>query len=94
MPTAFSPNGNGINEYFYPIARGYKNIRKFVIFNRLGNKVFEKQNFLPNNPASGWDGIIRGAETTSSTETFVWFIEAECQQGELVQSKGTVTLVR
>jgi PKD repeat protein len=94
LPTAFSPNGNGINEYFYPITRGYRIIKKFVIFNRRGNKVFERQNFAPNDRSAGWNGIIRGAETVTTTESFVWYVEAECEQGELVTSKGTVVLVK
>lgn len=94
LPTAFSPNGNGINEYFYPIARGYKTIKKFMIFNRRGNKVFERQNFEPNNPSQGWDGRIKNADNVADSETFAWFIEAECEQGELVTNKGTVVLIR
>lgn len=94
LPTAFSPNGNGINEYFYPIARGYKTIKKFVIFNRRGNKVFERQNFAPNTPSQGWDGRINNSDYVADSETFAWFIEAECEQGQLVTNKGTVVLIR
>jgi gliding motility-associated-like protein len=94
LPTAFSPNGNGINEYFYPIARGYKTIKKFVIFNRRGNKVFERQNFVPNIRSMGWDGRINNADNVADSETFAWYIEAECEQGQLVTNKGTVVLIR
>lgn len=94
LPTAFSPNGNGINENFYPITRGYKNIRTFMIFNRRGNKVFERKNFAPNIPSLGWNGISRNGENAADPETFAWYIEAECDQGELVKSKGTVVLIK
>lgn len=94
LPTAFSPNGNGVNEYFYPIARGYKTIRKFLIFNRRGNKVFERQNFSPNTPSLGWNGRINNSDYVADSETFAWFIEAECEQGQLVTNKGTVLLIR
>jgi|GEM_PF-788219 len=94
LPTAFSPNGNGINEYFYPIARGYKTIKKFVIFNRRGNKVFERQNFAPNIRSLGWDGRVNNADNVADSETFAWYMEAECEQGQLVTNKGTVVLIR
>lgn len=94
LPTAFSPNGNGINENFYPITRGYKNIKAFMIFNRRGNKVFERKNFAPNIPSMGWDGIIKNSQNVADTETYAWYIEAECEQGQLVTNKGTVVLIR
>jgi len=94
LPTAFTPNGDGLNEFFYPITRGYRNIKTFVIFNRRGNKVFERQNFAPNIPSLGWNGITRNAETSSSTEAFGWYLEAACEQGETIINKGTVVLVR
>ena len=94
LPTAFTPNGNGLNDNFYPITRGYRTIKTFLIFNRRGNKVFERQNFSPNIPSLGWDGIIKNAETVSSSEVFAWYLEAECEQGQTIVSKGTVVLVR
>ncbi len=94
LPTAFTPNGNGLNDYFYPIAKGYRMIKTFLIYNRRGNKVFERQNFSPNIPSLGWDGIIKNAETTSATEAFAWYVEAECEQGQTIVNKGTVVLLR
>ncbi|MES2429572.1 MAG: PKD domain-containing protein [Bacteroidota bacterium] len=91
MPTAFSPNGDGKNDYFYPIARGYKEIRSFVIFNRLGQRVFERKNFLPNIPNLGWG---QSQYNTTNNESFVWFIEAECSQGEIITSRGSVLLIK
>jgi len=48
---AFSPNGDGINDLF--VIRGISNYPEnhFVVFNRWGNKVFEKDGYL-----STWDG--------------------------------------
>lgn len=91
MPTAFTPNGDGLNDYFYPIARGYKNVRSFTIFNRYGKKVFERKNFLPNVASLGWGGA---SAESKGNETFVWFIQAECSQGEIITSRGTVLLIR
>ena len=93
MPTAFTPNKDGTNDRFYPITRGYKNIKAFIVFNRMGNKVFERKNFQPNMPLLGWDGAIRGFEY-GPNETFAWYMEAECDAGQLVVTKGTVVLLR
>jgi len=92
MPTAFTPNRDGMNDRFYPIARGYHRIKTFIIFNRLGNKVFERKDFPPNTSSLGWDGSIKGFEY-SPTESFVWYMEAECDAGQLVVIKGTVLVI-
>ena len=94
LPTAFTPDNNGKNDYFYPLTRGYKKITKFIIYNRLGNKVFERNNFTPNLSSLGWDGNIKGSGYGSSTETFVWYVEAVCDLGQTIIKKGTVVLIR
>lgn len=93
LPSAFTPFNGGTNNYFYPIAHGYKNIKTFIIYNRMGNKIFERKDFAPNISTLGWNGMIKG-DNTHSTQAFVWYVEAECEQGETVSSKGTVLLIR
>lgn len=93
MPTAFTPDNNGVNDYFYPIARGYRTIKTFIIYNRLGAKVFERRDFLPNVPSLGWDGRVKG-NNNISTESFVWYIEAVCELGQTVSTKGSVILMK
>lgn len=94
VPSAFTPDKNGPNNYFYPIARGYKSIKTFMVYNRMGNKVFERKNFEPNIASLGWDGSIKGNAYGNSTQAFVWYVEAVCEQGEVVSAKGTVLLIR
>lgn len=93
MPSAFTPEKIGVNDYFYPLAFGYKSIKTFIIYNRVGNKVFERKDFQPNIASLGWDGKIKG-DNRGGTEAFVWYIEAVCDQGETVSLKGTVLLVK
>ena len=96
LPTAFTPDNNGLNDYFYPITRGYRVIKSFVVFNRFGNKVFERKNFEPNISSLGWDGNVRGNNSGYGTQSasFVWYIEAECEQGQTITAKGSVILIR
>ncbi|MEZ5035744.1 MAG: PKD domain-containing protein [Chitinophagaceae bacterium] len=93
LPSAFTPNNDGLNDIFYPMTRGFKVINKFVIFDRWGGKVFERYNFPPNSPAMGWDGKLRNGQITGSM-TYVWIIEATCDQGGVIQTKGTITAIR
>lgn len=52
VPNAFTPNGDGDNEVFYPIISNYKEgTFEFLIFNRWGNLLFES-----TDPSKGWDG--------------------------------------
>ena len=93
VPNAFTPDGDGLNDYFYPITRGYQSIRSFSVYNRLGERVFFRQNFDPNSHTLGWDGSVKGNKFRT-TEAFVWMVEAVCFSGEIIQAKGMVTLVR
>lgn len=91
LPTAFTPNGDGLNDYFYPISRGFNEILAFTIFDRSGMKVFERKNMIPNQPNMGWDGRIRGA--SPNTSSFVWMAQVECE-GNIIVKKGTFTLIK
>jgi gliding motility-associated-like protein len=93
VPSAFTPNNDGLNDYFYPMGRGYKIINSFVIYNRWGQKLFEKNNFLPNNWQLGWNGFYKGNKITD-TQGLVWHITATCDVGQQVNKKGTVLLLQ
>src|SRR5665213_4538522 len=49
MPTAFTPNGDGLNDFYFPSSRGIKTIVKFTIYDRFGKVVYEAKNFPPND---------------------------------------------
>ena len=92
LPTAFTPNNDGLNDYFYPMTRGIKNINHFIIYNRQGQLVFEAKNFSPNTRKSGWDGNYKGAAESSGS--YVYFLDATCEAGETLHKKGSVILIR
>lgn len=93
LPSAFTPNGDGKNETFYPVARGYQVIKSFTIFSRSGAKVFERKNFQPNVPSDGWDGIVNDSRG-ENMQTYVWMIEGICDTGMSIFTKGTVILIK
>lgn len=92
MPNTFSPNNDGVNDMFYPRAKGITKIQSFKIYNRLGQKVFEKQNFTANDPSAGWDGIINGQKGQQDVYTYI--IEFVCNNSNVVPFKGNVSLLR
>jgi gliding motility-associated-like protein len=87
VPTAFTPNGDGLNDVVRPIAVGIKKINHFSIFNRWGELLFRT-----TINGHGWDGRING--TLQATNVFVWMVSAVDYLDKPVFLKGTVTLIR
>ncbi|PSL46033.1 gliding motility-associated-like protein [Chitinophaga niastensis] len=93
MPNAFTPNGDGQNDWFYVIGSwDIKLLRDFTIFNRVGNKVFEAHNTPANDRSFGWDGNVKGAPAPMGT--YVYFATVELLDGSTQLIKGAVTLIR
>ncbi len=92
-PTVFSPNGDQQNDVFLLFAGdAVEQIQVFRVFDRWGNLVHEASEFLPNDPAHGWDGTFRGSEMDSGV--FVFYAEARLAGGSLVKVSGDVLLLR
>lgn len=87
VPTAFTPNNDGLNDLIAPIAVGMQRINYFSIFNRWGQLVF-----TTTVNGRGWDGKIGG--TLQTTGVFVWMVSAVDYTGKPYFQKGTVTLIR
>jgi gliding motility-associated-like protein len=87
VPTAFTPNGDGVNDLFRPIGVGIKSIEYFRVYNRWGEMVFST-----TINGQGWDGKIRG--TPQTTNTFVWIVKGIDYLDKPFFKKGAVTLIR
>lgn len=92
IPNAFSPDGDGINDVLMVRGKGLSRVKSFRIFNRMGQVVFERQNFDANDPAYGWNGTING--TPASADVYVFTAELLCTGGTTYFEKGNVTLFR
>jgi gliding motility-associated-like protein len=92
IPNTFSPNGDGQNEIFYPRGTGLFRIKSMIIFDRLGEVVFERKDFAPNDPAAGWTGLFKGKK--ASADVYVYMIEILCDNNTVIPVKGNVTLLR
>jgi gliding motility-associated-like protein len=87
VPTAFTPNGDGLNDVIRPLGVGIKKFEYFRIFNRWGQLVFST-----TTNEDGWDGKIGGKE--QGTATFVWITAGIDYLDRPFFRKGTVTLIR
>ena len=92
IPNTFSPNNDGVNDYFYPRGRSIYNIQSMRVFNRWGQIVFQRQNFPANSEAMGWDGTFNGHPAPS--DAYVYIVEVICNNAQVIALQGTVTLVR
>ena len=87
VPTAFTPNGDGINDVIRPILLGMKSLNYFKVFNRFGEQVF-----YTTIKEIGWDGIYKGKPQDPAT--FVWMAEGVTFKGQKKTKKGFVVLIR
>jgi gliding motility-associated-like protein len=92
VPNTFSPNGDGINDIFYPRGSGVFGIRTLRIFNRWGEVVFEKANFNANDASAGWNGTFKGKQL--SPDVFVYAIEVLCSNNQALVLKGNIALIK
>ncbi|MDB5202549.1 MAG: hypothetical protein JWQ27_1958 [Ferruginibacter sp.] len=87
VPTAFTPNSDGRNDLLRAIAIGMKEYHYFRIYNRYGELIFATADFN-----KGWDGKYKGKE--QNTGTFIWLAEAVDYRGNVIQRKGSTSIIR
>jgi gliding motility-associated-like protein len=88
MPTAFTPNGDNVNDLLSGLNTDLATEYKMEVFDRLGQRVF-----YTINPLQGWDGKYKGQ--LSPVGTYVWKLQfKEHNAKELLHLKGTCVLLR
>jgi gliding motility-associated-like protein len=86
-PNAFTPNGDGNNDRFFPFPVGIRQLTYFRVFNRWGQVMFSTTTLH-----DGWDGRFKGIEQDNGT--YVWMAEGITTDGQKIAKKGTVVLIR
>jgi gliding motility-associated-like protein len=86
MPTAFTPNGDGINDIYRIPPRTNLILQEFDVFNRWGDRVFTTQNI-----STGWDGTWKGIK--QDVGIYFYFIRGQTDQAQVI-SRGSLILIR
>ncbi|MEM6262209.1 MAG: PKD domain-containing protein [Bacteroidota bacterium] len=86
MPTAFSPNGDGANDFLLMPSYGLQSI-DLSIFNRWGRRIF-----FTDNPNFSWDGTFQGRAVPEGV--YVYRLKALGRNGLEKSEEGTITIIR
>ena len=88
VPSAFTPNGDGLNDYLYPLNAFKADNLLFRIYNRYGQIIFETKDWTKK-----WDGRIDSQLQPSGT--YVWTLDyVDRDNGQRIALKGTTVLIR
>ena len=88
VPSAFTPNGDGMNDYLYPLNAYKADNMEFKVYNRWGQLLFTSRDWL-----SKWDGRVGGHPEPSGT--LVWTLSyIDRDTSKKMFQKGTTLLIR
>ena len=89
-PNSFTPNGDGLNDYFMP--EGLKisgNPFDLSIFNKRGQMVFNSKNI-----SNAWDGFNQKTGQKCKNDNYIWLVQTTNENGEPEQYKGSIFLFK
>jgi gliding motility-associated-like protein len=86
VPNVFSPNGDGRNDVFRVFGSGLNSI-DLSVFNQWGELIFRSRDIN-----TGWDGRYKG--TAQPVGVYIYVLRAELTDGNIINKKGSVNLIR
>ena len=86
VPTAFTPNGNNVNDRLRPLGLIGK-IDYFRVYNRWGNMLYQTSIL-----GDGWDGTYKGS--LQQPGTYTWIFSGKTPDGKPVKLSGKTVLIR
>lgn len=90
IPTAFSPNGDGMNDFYRPIIPPGYDMESFAIYNRWGERMF----VIEEDDGTGWDGTWNGEPQEMGAYLFEFRYIDVTNPTVIVDVLGNVTLLR
>ncbi|MFH2141445.1 MAG: PKD domain-containing protein [Bacteroidota bacterium] len=87
VPTAFTPDGDGINDAVYVRGWGIKELIEFKIFNRWGQQIF-----ITDDLKQGWDGTYNGK--LQNIDTYAYYAKVKLYNNQEMEKSGTINLLR
>ncbi len=86
VPTAFSPNGDGSNDFLFVKGGPFEKMH-FRVYNSWGEQIFEA-----TEQKNGWDGKLRGQDCPVGV--YVWVLDVDMYNNKSVRKTGDVTILR
>ena len=88
IPNAFTPNGDGVNDFFSPLGIGVKDFEMFI-YDRWGSKIFGTEDIL-----KGWNGRTMDGDILCQMDVYVYIIKTVDLSGNPHEYVGHISLVR
>jgi gliding motility-associated-like protein len=93
IPNVFSPNNDDRNDFFFIQSdESVVLIKSMSIFDRWGELVFKRTNFVPNEEDLGWNGKFNGKSLNPGV--FVYDILILTEEDKELRYTGDITLIR
>ena len=87
VPNIFTPDGDGINDFFRPVITFTPSDYRLIIADRRRNTLFETRDYTES-----WDGTSGGSPAPEGV--VMWFLRATSPSGRIIDRTGTLTIVR
>ncbi len=87
VPSAFTPNGDGINDIIYVQGWGVEDLLLFRIYNRYGEIIFES-----TDKDIGWDGTYKGK--MQGIETYTYEASVRTYEDQILFKRGSIKLLK
>jgi gliding motility-associated-like protein len=87
VPSAFTPNGDGLNDVLKPMLVGISKFNYFTVYNRWGQVIY-----TTSERNVGWDGSFKGSKQAGGA--YIYATQGEDYQGKTIFRKGTAVLIR
>lgn len=93
VPNIFSPDDNGINDFFtYVATAAVQSIDEMTIYDRWGNLIYKAQPLLNFANHEGWDGTFNGRDVAQGV--YAYKVSATFIDGTSKDFTGDLTLIR
>jgi len=86
-PNGFTPNEDGINDYFKPVYKGMRQVR-MEIYNTWGNLIYVEE----NTDLTGWNGLVKNKQAENGN--YLYKISAISIINEQIALEAMFTLIR
>ncbi len=87
VPSAFTPDGDHLNDYFKPLIPMAVSDYTLQVYNRLGQMLFET-----HDPGKGWNGMYKYEK--QPTAAYIYLITLKDRAGSFIKKKGSFILIR